>query len=80
MMASHKLSGIGSEDYMALIFDNCNAVQGQCLPPRCRADSISPEVATDQQSSKRGYMGDTRNPTGNPPYQSGLGTGTRIHG
>jgi hypothetical protein len=39
---------------MALIFDNFNSVQVEFLPPRCRADSISPEVATDHQSSKRG--------------------------
>jgi hypothetical protein len=65
---------------MALIVDHCNAVQGECPPPRCRADSLSPEVATDQHGSTRGYMGGTRKPTGNPPEQSDPGIGTRIHG
>jgi hypothetical protein len=65
---------------MALISDNFNSVQVACLPPRCRADSIAPEVATDQQSSKRGSMGVTRHPTGHPPEQRDRGIGTRIHG
>ena len=64
---------------MVLIFDTFNSVQVEFLPPRCRADSLSPEVATDHHSSKRGYMGVTRKPTGNPPSQSDLGIGIRIH-
>jgi hypothetical protein len=56
---------------MALIVDNFNSVPGECLPPRGRADRLS---------SKRGSLGGTRHPTGNPPEQSDRGTGIRIHG
>ena len=37
-----------------MIFDNFISVQVQFLPLRCRGDSISPAVATDHQSAKRG--------------------------
>ena len=53
-----------------MIFDNFISVQVQCLPLRCRGDSISPAVATDQQSAKRGSKAVTRNPTGNPVERS----------
>jgi hypothetical protein len=33
--------------------DNGISVQVQCLPPRCRADSLFPWVATGHQSQKR---------------------------
>jgi hypothetical protein len=39
---------------MVWSFDNFDSVQVEFLPPRCRADSIPPEVATDHQSSKLG--------------------------
>jgi hypothetical protein len=49
---SQRRWGIGSEDH--LIFDNFLFVQVQFLPLRCRDESISPTVATDHQSVKRG--------------------------
>ena len=49
---SQRLWGIGSID--RTIFDNSISVQVQFLPLRCRGDSISPAVATDHQSAKRG--------------------------
>ena len=61
------------------IFDNFLSVQVQFLPLRWRGESISPTVATDHQSVKRGEKAVTWHPTRNPVEQSGVWTGTRIH-
>src|SRR5712692_8324482 len=60
-------------------FDNFISVQVQFLPLRCRGDSVSPAVATDHQSAKRGEKAVTQHPSGNPVEQNCVWTGTRIH-
>ena len=62
-----------------MISDNFISVQVQFLPLRCRGDSVSPWVATDHQSQKRGEKAVTQNPSENPVEQSGVWTGRRIH-
>jgi hypothetical protein len=62
------------------LYDNFIFVQVQCLPLRCRGECISPVVATDHQSAKRGSKAVPQNPTENPVEQSCAGTGRRIHG
>ena len=62
-----------------MIFDNFISVQVPFLPLRCGGECISPAVATEHQSAKRGSQVVTRNPTGNPIEHSGRGTGTRTH-
>jgi hypothetical protein len=49
---------------MVLIFDNLIFVQVKLLLLRCRGHSVSPAVATDHQSAKRGEKAVTRNRTG----------------
>ena len=62
-----------------MIFDNLLSVQVSFLPLRCRGESLSPAVATDHQSAKRGEKAVPQHPTGNPVEQSGVWTGTRTH-
>ena len=62
-----------------MLFDNFIFVQVQFLPLKCRGESLSPAVATDHQSAKRGEKAVTWNPTRNPVEQSCIWTGTRIH-
>jgi hypothetical protein len=67
MGAKHHLRGrkVTRTHFLA----NCIAVPGPCLPPRCRADSLFPGVATDHQFHQRAEQVVTRNPTGNPLEQ-----------
>ena len=62
-----------------MISENFISVQVQCLPLRCRDESVSPWGATDHQSHKRGEKAVTWNPIRNPVEQSCLWTGRRTH-
>ena len=69
--------GRGSLDHS--IFDNFLFVQVQFLPLRCREASVSPAVATDHHSAKRGDKAVPWNPTRTPAEQGCLWAGPRIH-
>jgi hypothetical protein len=65
----HKGCG-GSGAESSVIFDNLISVQVEFLPLRCRGERVSPAVATDHQSAKRGSKAVTWNPTRNPVERS----------